>query len=108
MEYKFYLNLLYMTKSGGALNNLIDIFQGQQPVVNNGKAYSAIDAGFRQLIKDEISGCNSCFHKCGANLCAIVDAPITEFTRCNFQVGSSQSKSRGNNITMDIEDLFKS
>ena len=98
-----------MTKSGGALNNLIDIFQGQQPVVNNGKAYSAIDAGFRQLIKDEISGCNSCFHKCGqSNSCAIVDAEINDLTICNFQVGNSKSKSRGNNITMDIEDLFKS
>ena len=94
-----------MTKSGGALNNLIDIFQGQQPVVNNGKAYSAIDAGFRQLIKDEINGCNSCFHNCGANLCAIVDAPITDFTTCDAQ---KNKKSRGNNITMDIEDLFKS
>ena len=94
-----------MTKSGGALNNLIDIFQGQQPVVNNGKAYSAIDAGFRQLIKDEINGCNNCFHKCGANLCAIVDAEINDLTTCDAQ---KHKKSSGNNITMDIEDLFKS
>jgi hypothetical protein len=98
-----------MTKiSGNSINNLIDLFQGQPPIVNHGKVYSAIEAEFRKLGKDELDGCNSCFHKCGANLCAIVDAEINEFTRCTFQVGSSQSQTRGNNITMDIEDLFKS
>lgn len=94
-----------MTKSGGALNNLIDIFQGQQPVVNNGKAYSAIDANFRKLVEGEINGCNSCFHKCGANTCNIVDALITDLTTCDAQKNKKTSR---NNITMDIEDLFKS
>ena len=104
-----------MTKiSGNSINNLIDLFQGQPPIVNHGKVYSAIEAEFRKLGKDELDGCNSCFHKCGTTLCNIVDSDVSSTTTCNFQKSRSQSKSskststRGNNITMDIEDLFKS
>ena len=102
-----------MTKTGSTIHEIIDLLQGQQPVVNNGKAYSAINAGFRSLEKDEIDGCNSCLHKCGATLCNIVDSDVSSTTTCNFQKSSSTSTSkststRGNNITMDIEDLFKS
>lgn len=96
-----------MTKTGSAIYEIIDLLQGQRPVVNNGKAYSAKDAGFRERIEGEITGCNSCLHKCGKS-CNIVDALTTELTTCKFQAGSSQSPTRGNNITMDIEDLFKS
>jgi len=98
-----------MTKTGSTIHEIIDLLQGQQPVVNHGKAYSAIDANFRQLVEDEIDGCHSCFHKCGASSCKIVDSDVSSTTTCNFQKNSQKSPStRGNNITMDIEDLFKS
>jgi Na+-translocating ferredoxin:NAD+ oxidoreductase RNF subunit RnfB len=96
-----------MTKTGSTIHEIIDLLQGQQHVVNNRKAYSAKDARFRTLKEGEINGCKSCLHKCESN-CNIVDTGITDHTTCHFQVGSSQSQTRGNNITMDIEDLFKS
>jgi hypothetical protein len=103
-----------MTKSGSAFTEIIDLLQGQPPIVNNGKAYSAIEARFRELREDELDGCNSCLHNCGATSCKIVDSDVSSTTTCRFKIGSSVSKStkststRGNNITMDIEDLFKS
>ena len=93
-----------MTKiSGNSINNLIDLFQGQQPVVNNGKAYSGKEAGFRKLVEGEISGCKNCLHRSEIRLCKIVDI-IRNDTVCNFQ---KMQATVGNNIIMDIEDLFQ-
>lgn len=93
-----------MTKiSGNSINNLIDLFQGQPPVLNNRKAYSGEDAGFRKLVEGEISGCKNCLHRSEFRVCKIVDI-IRSDTVCNFQ---KMQATGVNNIIMDIEDLIQ-
>jgi hypothetical protein len=81
-----------------------ELSHGQECSVNP-KAYSAIEAEFRELGVDELDGCNRCLHKCSYTSCKIVDSVLTRTTTCKFQKSNSTSTTE-NNIH-DIEDLLK-